>query len=118
MYFGRFLILFLATLFVVACLPLGDAAIKVRGQVVDERNKVYDNCLVEIRYEGKLLKTIDTHGSFEKTIVFQPTSGNPIQIRISCIGSDAEYKRDISEMPPDFGEYLDLGQIVLNRTDG
>lgn len=82
---------------------------------MDEANKYYDDCLVEIRYEDKLLEAIKVGGTFQKTIIFRPTSSDPILILVSCSGSDATYKRAITEIPSDFGEYVDLGKVVLKR---
>ncbi len=111
----RFLALLLTIILVSSCLPVGDAAVKVKGQLVDEANKRYDDCLVEIRYEGKLLEAIKIGGAFDKTVIFHPTSGDPIHITISCSGTNATYERVITEIPADFGEYVDLGSIILKR---
>lgn len=115
MRYFRFPVLLMTSFLVASCLPVGDAAVKVRGQFIDETNKRYDDCLGEIRYEGKLLETVKISGAFDKTIIFHPTSSDPIHLSVSCVGTNTTYKRVITEIPADFGEYVDLGNIVLKR---
>ena len=52
-----------------ACVA-GDAAFKIRGQIVDQNGALYEKCAARINYAGKLLEDTSIAGDFSKTIIF------------------------------------------------
>jgi hypothetical protein len=109
----RFIFLVLLSL-CTACVA-GDAAVKVRGKIVDQNGGLYENCVAKVSYAGRLLEEVSFAGDFEKTVIFHPVSSDPIIVLLSCSGTTATYEHQVTEMPESFGDYVDLGSIVLKR---
>ena len=98
----------------VGCLP-GDAAVKVTGRFVDQHRRAYEECSLTVKYQDQIVEKSKISGAFLETIVFNPTSGDPLIFLASCAGAQGSYEKAIEEIPKDFSQPIDLGIVVLQR---
>lgn len=94
---------------------IGDAAIKIKGRFVDQDKAPYQDCVLTVMYQDKVAKASKVSGEFQETIVFSPTSRDPLILSGYCTGARGSYTRMIEEIPKSFTEHVDLGDMELQR---
>jgi hypothetical protein len=99
---------------------LGDDAVKIKGQFVDQRGAPYSTCRLKAKHGNLVVEDSKVlAGKFQETIIFPATiPGRSLIVYGSCMGASSTYEHEIHETPEDFTQYLNLGDIVLEREDG
>ena len=95
------------------CFLPGDAALKLRGVLVDEKGRQRSDCKAWLYYTGsqpQLLGELPT-GEIDVTVVFRPFSA-PL-LRFTCAATTAVAELPVPRMPTHFGTPADLGKVVL-----
>ena len=96
------------------CIPMGDAAFKIRGNLINESQSPYDDCMVSTKQGQKTLAQSEIHGAFDTTIVFHPTaSRKPLKLEFICNGTSEIFIFEIDKVPRPFGKYVEVGDVVI-----
>jgi hypothetical protein len=110
-------ICFMLPVLTTGCLAGDDAAVKVTGIFVDQGKSPYTDCTLTVTYRGRIIEQSRVSGQFQETIVFSPTTGDPLVVVGKCAGARGVYKTQINEMPKSFGEPIAFGEVVLESLD-
>ena len=92
-----------------------DSAFKVRGRFVDQTSAPYERCVLALRRGGAVLSEAQVDGKFDETFVFGAMGSGTLLLHASCDGARQPYERKIERMPEKFGDYIELGDVVLQR---
>lgn len=92
---------------------VGDAAVKFEGRFVDSNGTPYAECIFSVEYDQRVIGEGRVSGRFQRTIVFHPSSRNPLAVMGTCTGASRSYKKTIDKLPENFADPIDLGDIVL-----
>lgn len=100
-----------------ACTPIGDGALKVRGQVVAPELEPYRACLLDTRDgSGVVVERQNVSGKFASTVIIEPRTAD-YSFAISCQGADETYQSPTFRVGATdrYENPIDLGRVVLKR---
>ncbi len=100
------------------CIPIGDAALVVRGRIVDSSGPGYWNCWIALHDQnGKIVDSADVKPTFNKTFVIEPARRD-YYFTLGCDGTASIYKTGVFTVRGGerFGNPIDLGTLVLTRS--
>ncbi len=106
-------ILIISSLFLPSCAISGDTAVMVKGRLLNSNSEPHTSCTIRGSQGKQRVYSADVEGDFERTIVFRPVSGKPLELEMSCANAIATHKYVIERIPRPFGKVLDVGSVVL-----
>ena len=110
---GNIALLLFLILLLSGCVPLGDAGVIVKGQLLTVDSEPHIDCHIIGSQGEEIIYEKDIGGIFETTIVFAPAPDKPLQLEMSCVNATNKHVYVIKHKPKPFGEILDVGRIVL-----
>lgn len=109
---------------VAACVPIGDAFVRVSGSLVDETGKPVEQCQIRLfrtderdeRFAYRIPREPEASwviGSDFRTSFLVDPGAHEYYVMIGCAGYSQAYKSDIFEASG-FSKDIDLGVVTIN----